>query len=125
MASPTVLIKKVWDIKSFLRDQEMPGRPSVRSRTANSWIDDLMELKKMVTLCSFCEHSFTAGLKQCDYRKEIELGPVVSDCVGCSGRMMKCAMYIHESIYKVVRSTEADRHALGLSRQKRIRQGYL
>lgn len=124
MSSPSILVKREWTPLDELASREVPGRPYARARTAHSWVDDLMECKKMVTLCSQCEHLFTSGLKRF-YRKEREFPFVLADCVGCSGRMMKCAMYVHEALYTIIRSTEDERRALAISRQKRIKQGYL
>ena len=123
MGSPSILVKQDWTPEKLTKASELPGRP--RQRRATNWIDDLMCLHKVVTLCSGCLHKWLVGLKRYGYRQEREFPYVVSNCVDCNVLDLKCSMWIHETIYNNVRSTTEDRQTLARSREKRLKKGYL
>lgn len=123
MASPSILVRQTWTPEKLTKECELPARP--RNRLAVNWIDDLFNLHKVVTLCSGCLHKWKPGLKRYGYRQEKEFPFVMSNCVECNVFDPKCSAWFHETIYNQVRSTTDERRALGRSRAKRLKEGYL
>lgn len=122
-SSPSIIIKREWTPKKLVKDLELKGRPTVRR--AVNWVDDLMELKRVVTLCSGCLHKYREGLKRYGYQQEKEFPHVLSNCVDCNVLDPRCSAWFHETIYKLVRSTADERRALNKSRAARLKKGYL
>ena len=113
---PTVLVKRQWTPNELLAVDEAPGRTPGRS--AGGWVADIAALKKVILLCSGCTHKFNPG--RVHYRREKEFPVCQGKCDGCRTFDSKCSWYIHEGLYKEVRSTAQERRALNISREKRI-----
>lgn len=119
--SATLLIKKQWDKKSFLADQEVGGKP--RGRLAGGYIYDLAANKKVITLCPDCTHKFNPA--KVGFRKEKEFPFCTATCDGCSVKNdPKCTMYIYEELYTEVRSTRDERRAWAKRQADAKRRGY-
>lgn len=123
MTAPSILIKQTWTPDKLTKECELPARPT--TRRAVNWVDDLMNLNKVVTLCSGCLHKWRPGLKRYGYRQEREFPYVVSNCVDCNVLDMQCSAWFHETIYTNVRCTKAERQAIARSRATRLKAGYL
>jgi hypothetical protein len=119
---PEVLIKKQFSTRDILKSLEHEGKSY--GVTAGSWISDLCEAHKVITLCSACVHRWQTGIKKYNYVKDWEFPVVMAKCDDCK-TFARCSIYFWEGVFRVVRSTEDERRALARSREKRIKQGYL
>lgn len=114
--SITVHVPREFTHTEVTAAMEAPGKTV--GRTSGSWVHDLCSLKKVVTLCSFCQHKFNPG--RLGYAKEKEFPVVQARCDGCSTFDPRCAAYFWEETYHEVRSTAAERRALRTANQKRL-----
>lgn len=114
--SVEILVKKDYTPKEVTAAMEAPGKTV--GRTSGSWVHDLCALKKVVTLCSFCQHKFNPG--RLGYQKEKEFPVVQAKCDGCNTFDPRCAAYFFAETYHEVRSTAADRRAARTAHIKRI-----
>lgn len=105
--SVTILAKKEYTQAEITQANEAAGK--TKGRTSGSWVHDLCALRKVVTLCSFCQHKFNPG--RLGYSKEKEFPIVQAKCDGCDTFDPKCAAYFWTETYREVRSTAADRRA--------------
>ena len=113
--SVEIHVKREFSKQEVTKAMEAPGKTV--GRTAGSWVHDLCALKKVVTLCSFCQHKFNPG--RLGYIREKEFPIVQANCDGCSTFDPKCAAYFWEETYFDVRSTAAERRATKESYRKR------
>ena len=118
---PEILIKRKFSHAEMLKEQLAPGKP--KTRVAGGWIADIAAMKKVILLCASCTHKFNPG--RVNYRREKEFPVCQGQCDGCNTFDHKCSWYIHEELYKTVRSTAQERRALSLSREKRVAKGDL
>lgn len=116
--SVEILVKREYSQAEITAAQEAPNKTV--GRTAGSWVHDLCALRKVITLCSFCQHKFNPG--RLGYMKEKEFPIVQAKCDGCSTFDPKCAAYFFAETYHEVRSTAAERRALSTAHRKRIAQ---
>lgn len=82
--------------KSLTRGQvlkrfESPGRP-VR-RVAGGWIDDLVSLRKAITLCFACARKFDPEAGRYHKIWHAGMNYVIARCDGCREPRMKCNLY--------------------------------
>jgi hypothetical protein len=102
-----VCVKREYTQKERTKDMEAPGKN--HATTAGSWIHDLCALRKVITLCSFCQHKFNPG--RLGYIQEKEFPVVQATCDGCGTFDPRCKAYFFEETYTSVRSTAAHRRA--------------
>ena len=125
-AQPTIHIATKYPTKrhkhqAILKSLEHPGKP--KKRLSGGWIHDLCASKRIVLLCSICNHKFDP--KRLGYIRDPEWHYYGGKCDGCDTWDMKCAAYYYEPHFLTVRSTAAERRALSRSRAKRVAQGSL
>lgn len=113
--SITVHVPREFTKQEITASMEAPDKTV--GRTAGSWVHDLCSLRKVVTLCSFCQHKFNPG--RLGYVKEKEFPVVQAKCDGCNTFDPKCAAYFWAETYTEVRSTAAERRATRSSYIKR------
>jgi hypothetical protein len=113
-----ILVKKEYTKADVTKASEHPGYKA--GRTAGGWIHDLCALKKVITLCSLCQHKFNPGRVQ--YIRDKDMPIVQATCDGCKVFDSRCAAYFFEETFKVVRSTAADRRAEKTAARKRQAQ---
>ena len=114
--SVEILVKREHSQAEITASLEAPGK--TKGRTSGSWVTDLCALRKVVTLCSFCQHKFNPG--RLGYAKEKEFPVVQAKCDGCDTFDPRCAAYFFHETYSEVRSTAAERRALRTATVKRI-----
>lgn len=110
-----ILVKKEHTQAEVTASMEAPGKTV--GRTSGSWVHDLCSLRKVITLCSACQHKFNPG--RLHYRREKEFPIVQAKCDGCTTFDPRCAAYFFEETYHEVRSTAADRRAARTAAIKR------
>ena len=116
--SVTILAKKEYTKQEITQAQEADGK--TYGRTSGSWVHDLCALRKVVTLCSFCQHKFNPG--RLGYTKEKEFPIVQAKCDGCETFDPKCAAYFWAETYHEVRSTAAERRATRTAQKRAAAQ---
>lgn len=114
--SVEILVKRDFTKQEITAAMEAPKKTV--GRTAGSWVHDLCSLRKVITLCSFCQHKFNPG--RLHYKREKEFPIVMANCDGCSVFDPRCAAYFYEETYTDVRSTAADRRAARTAFKKRL-----
>lgn len=82
---------KPWDDQRLLADSEHTGKKS--RVTAGSYIDDLAELRKTITLCSNCSPKFNAASR--GYVTERTMPLCTARCDGCKETGGDRRLYLH------------------------------
>lgn len=114
--SQTILVKREYTKAEITAANEAAGK--THGRTAGSWVHDLCALRKVVTLCVFCQHKFNPG--RLGYIQEKEFPIVQAKCDGCETFDPRCKAYFFEETYHQVRSTGAERRALRTAHRKQL-----
>lgn len=107
MMGVTIHVPREFTKTEVTQAMEAPGKTT--GRTSGSWVHDLCALRKVITLCSFCQPKFNPG--RLGYAKEKEFPIVQAKCDGCYTFDPRCAAYFWSETYHDVRSTAAERRA--------------
>lgn len=113
-----VCVKREYTKQERAKDMEANGH--TKGTTAGSWISDLCALRKVITLCSFCQHKFNP--RRLGYIQEKEFPVVQAKCDGCDTFDPRCKAYFFEETYTSVRSTAAHRRAEKTAFWKQVRK---
>ena len=77
---------------------EAPGKPW--SRVAGGWLDDHVQLRRFITLCTDCTPKFNPRRHEYEVWRQNQY--VIGRCTACSRHDYRCRAYIHVSAHESI-----------------------
>lgn len=109
--SLVIHIPKPDTLRRRMQAMEHPGRRTDGRQSAASWIVDLLDLKKLIILCSFCRVKFNPRkhhyrkLYRPDHSAKTDGFATNGRCDGCKEMTANCGggvAFVHEETYRLI-----------------------